>query len=169
MNTSRLSNLLGALALKISDALEDTVKRNAYTATTMSALISIDAHPGDTIDTLSKVLRLSPSGMSRAIARLEQQGLVERHRGKDGRAVFLFSTNRGRKEVQKFLFHRHEIIKPIVENLSETEQTTLLNALEKMLSTIPLDREDARNICRFCDETICHTKGCPVDRDTKDF
>jgi MarR family transcriptional regulator, negative regulator of the multidrug operon emrRAB len=162
MDTSRLSNLLGALALAISDALEDAAERTTHSATTMSALVSIDAHPGDTVDTLSRVLRLSPSGMSRAVDRLEQEGLVERRRGTDGRAVVLFSTDQGKQKVQEFLSHRQTILNPMLEDLSETEQMQLLGALTKMLSDLPNNQEHARNICRLCNETICHIEGCPV-------
>jgi DNA-binding MarR family transcriptional regulator len=162
MNTLRLSNLLGALALTISDALENAAEHTTHSVTTMSALVSIDAHPGDTIDTLSRILRLSPSGMSRAVDRLEQEGLVERRRGTDGRAVVLFSTEQGKQKTQEFLSRRRAILNPLLEHLSEVEQAQLLEALTKIISTLPSGQDHARNICRLCDETTCHVEGCPV-------
>jgi MarR family transcriptional regulator, negative regulator of the multidrug operon emrRAB len=162
MNTSRLSNLLGALALTLADSLIVQAERTSHSSATMSALISIDAHPGETIDALSRVLHLSPSGTSRVIDRLEQEYLVERRRGIDGRTIILFSTLQGKLQVQEFLSNRQSVLKPTLDALSPTEQLQLLQLLEKMLSSLPHNVEQARNICRLCDETTCLIEGCPV-------
>jgi MarR family transcriptional regulator, negative regulator of the multidrug operon emrRAB len=162
MNTSRLSNLLGALALALADSLVTQAEKTIPSSKSMSALISIDAHPGETIDALSRVLKLSPSRTSRVIDRLEQDNWVERHRGKDGRAVILFSTPQGKQQVQEFLLNRYSILQPSLDTLSEAEQLQLLHLLEKMLSNLPQNPEQARNICRLCDEATCHIEECPV-------
>lgn len=164
MNNNRLSNLLAALSLSIADSLENIAESSAYGATTMSALITIDAHPGDTIDTLSRVLNLSPSGMSRAISRLKKEGLVESQRGEDGRAVNLFATAKGQEKAQDFLARRQNSLQSILKSLSQSEQSQLLGCLEKMLIGLPENMDHARNICRFCDESICHQEGCPVEQ-----
>ncbi|MEM8831081.1 MAG: MarR family winged helix-turn-helix transcriptional regulator [Cyanobacteria bacterium P01_G01_bin.19] len=164
MDNYRLSNLLAALSSSIADSLANTAEFSAHSTTTMSALITIDAHPGDTIDKLSRVLKLSPSGMSRAISRLKKDGLVETQKGVDGRTVNLLATAQGKQKVQEFLTLRHTILQSILESLSQSEQSQLLGCLEKILFCLPNDVEHARNICRFCDESICHQEGCPVKR-----
>ena len=163
MENNRLSNLLAALSLSIVDRLESTAESSAYSATTMSALISIDAHPGDTIDALSRVLNLSQSGMSRVITRLKKEGLVESRRGEDGRAVNLFATAEGQAKSQEFLARRQAILQGTLESLSQSEQSQLQGFLEKILFGLPKDMNHARNICRFCDESVCHLEGCPVE------
>ena len=164
MDNNRLSNLLAALSLSIADSLESIAESSAYSATTMSALITIDAHPGDTIDTLSRVLKLSPSGMSRLISRLKKESLVESLRGEDARAVHLYTTAKGQEKAQNFLAHRQTILQNTLKSLSQSEQSQLLGCLEKMLIGLPENQDHARNICRFCDESICHQEGCPVEQ-----
>ena len=164
MENNRLSNLLAALSLSITDRLESIAESSADSATTMSALITIDAHPGDTIDTLSRVLNLSPSGMSRVITRLKKEGLVESRRGEDGRAVNLFATAKGQEKSQEFLARRQVILQGTLESLSLSERSQLLGCLEKILFSLPNDMDHARNICRFCDEFVCHQEGCPIEQ-----
>ena len=82
-------NLLGAMALAVSDrmaeALADRSGRSESAAATLSALDQLLGEPS--IDQLSRVLGLSQSGTVRLVDRLEQDGLVRRGSGEDGRTT----------------------------------------------------------------------------------
>ncbi len=113
---------------------------------------------------MSRVLCLSQSATSRVVDRLELDGLIERRRGADGRTVLLFPTDKGKQQIREILSHRQATLESILSILSTKQQTQLLALLEKILANLPHDQEQARNICRFCDEVVCHRDGCPVGR-----
>ncbi|MBW4636181.1 MAG: MarR family transcriptional regulator [Iphinoe sp. HA4291-MV1] len=166
MTNVRTLNILGAFALSVADDLQGAVvQANDYNTSASAALITLNAHPGETIDLLSKVLELSHSGTVRLVDRLESDGLVERRRGSDGRSAALFVTAKGEQQVRDMLTRREEALREILGALSVQEQTQLTILLEKLLSGLTRSCEHARNICRFCDESVCSNTGnCPVAR-----
>jgi MarR family transcriptional regulator, negative regulator of the multidrug operon emrRAB len=76
---SRDANLLAALALGIADRIRETIEAGAeHGAMASAALNTVGFFPGESIDALSKTLKLSHSGTVRLVDRLAEEGLVER-------------------------------------------------------------------------------------------
>ena len=164
VDRQRLYNLLGALALAVSDEIQQATARIAgHGAAAPSALVRIGTYPGLTIDQLSQVLRLSHSGAVRLIDRLEQDGLVERRTGKDARAVAVFLTESGQQIMQAMLADREQILERLFQGLSEQEQIHFMGIVEKVLASIVTNAEQADYICRLCNEPVCPTALCPVE------
>jgi hypothetical protein len=88
----RTANLLGALALTLTDsvgaALGDEV---GVAGTDAAALITLHNYAeGESLDLLRSALGLSQPGMVRLVDRLERRGLLRRQRAKrDARAISL--------------------------------------------------------------------------------
>src|SRR5436190_300837 len=86
MSSSRTSNLLGALAVGLTDALTEVTERGArHGAAAPAALVTMADEARISIERLSQVLQLSHSGAVRLIDRLSADGLVERQSGRDQR------------------------------------------------------------------------------------
>ncbi|WP_282610104.1 MarR family winged helix-turn-helix transcriptional regulator [Pelagibius sp. Alg239-R121] len=161
-----LTNLLGAFATSVSAGIEQEIsKLGGRSLSHESALVTIRNHPSDSIDVLSKVLGLTHSGAVRLINTLEQEKLVERHRNlDDGRSVVLRLTASGRKRADKVLHAREQVTAKVLDSLTASQQQALGPVLEAALNQITDGEEAARRICRLCDEGVCRSKGCPVER-----
>ena len=96
----RTANLLGALALTLSDRAAAAVQADAgVSRSDAAALVTLRNYAeGEPLDLLRRALALSHPGVVRLADRLQARGLVERHRGdRDGRAVALRLTAAGRR------------------------------------------------------------------------
>ena len=62
---------------------------------TAAAIVVLGYAPGLSVELLRQVLDLSHPGTVRLINRLEEEGLVERRKAADGRAVALHLTRKG--------------------------------------------------------------------------
>src|SRR5689334_16992466 len=90
---ARTGNLLGALALALSDAMTEVTEQCAHHgAAGPGALVSIANYPAISIERLRRVLHLSHSGTVRLIDRLVADDLVARSPGADQRSVSLQLT-----------------------------------------------------------------------------
>lgn len=160
-----ITNLLGAFATTVSTQIEQAVANlGGRSLTHESALVTIRNHPNDTIHVLSKALGLTHSGGVRLINTLEEEGLVERHRSEeDARAVVLRVTTKGRRRADNILQAREQVIEPILTNLTDKQQQSLIPILEASLRELTGSQEGARRICRLCDERTCRPQGCPVE------
>ncbi|UHC82757.1 MarR family transcriptional regulator [Pseudomonas sp. NIBR-H-19] len=164
-NNEYLANLLGAFATTISMRVEHEVSElGGHGLTHESALVAIFNHPNDSIDVLRKVLGITHSGAVRLINTLEQEGLVERHRSeKDARTAVLRVTPEGQQRACKVLQARAQVTTQILETLTTEQQQTLTLLLETALGQLTNDKDDARRICRLCNEKVCRARGCPVE------
>src|SRR5260221_847217 len=110
MSASRTSNLLGALAVALTDALTAVTERGArHGAAGPAALVTIADEPRISIERLRQVLQLSHSGAVRLVDRLAVDGLVERQSGRDQRSVSLLLTTAGREAAAAVLAERHSV------------------------------------------------------------
>src|SRR2546421_11807780 len=120
-------NLLGAMALAVSDrmaeALADRSGRSESAAATLSALDQFLGEPS--IDQLSRVLGLSQSGTVRLVDRLEQDGLVRRGSGEDGRTTTVPLTPAGRRAARRLEAARLEGLEGVLQPLGDGERRTL--------------------------------------------
>ena len=99
----RQANLLGALALVITDQTAEAVAAAAGQSVSAAAALSALHHFLDrpTLDQLRKVLGLTPSGAVRLVDRLADAGLVTRGTGDDGRSRSVVLTEAGKRVAQQ--------------------------------------------------------------------
>ena len=166
--TAYANNLLGALSRALTDrvaaALDTTLGIGGNAA---PALLSVGTRPGESIDQLSRVLRLTHSATVRMVDRLEQRGWVQRDRGGgggggDGRTAALTLTATGRSAFRRLLKARNTAVNRVTGVLGDRENETLRKLLTKMLASLPGDRAEARHICRMCEHGVCVGPRCPV-------
>jgi MarR family transcriptional repressor of emrRAB len=167
VSETRLTNLLGALALAASDLLahegERTVGRSASAP---ACLLTIATRPGISIEALRTILGLSQPATVRLVDRLGADGLVTRNPGPDNRTRALTLTPEGRRRATEALQARHSILGSLLEDLDADDRARLTEMLERLLARLPQSREHARHLCRLCDHPACETPYCPVDRAT---
>lgn len=98
-----------------------------------SVLCVIAAQPGITAREVCAVLSLLPPNLVNLLARLEQQGWIDRQpHPKDRRATGLFATNSGITLSQHALQTALAAERQRLAALSETEQQTLMQLLQKV-------------------------------------
>jgi DNA-binding MarR family transcriptional regulator len=165
MAEERLGNLLGALGVALSDAMQRTVEHAGGSAPTEpAALVTVANHPGEPIEALRRALGLTHSGAVRLVDRLETAGLLVRARAGPGRRLALMLTPAGEAAAGRIAGERMALLTDVVAGLTAAERRTLTVLLEKLLAELTGDRASARRICRLCDEPACERGAdCPVD------
>jgi MarR family transcriptional repressor of emrRAB len=162
----RTANLLGALALTLTDRADAAVRDGAGVAgSDAAALVTLRNYAeGEPLDLLRRALALSHPGVVRVADRLEARGLVERRRSDaDGRAVALRLTPAGRRAADEALAARGEAIAAALGALDARERRALEGMLERMLGAETTDTTASLVICRMCDPDVCgHPGRCPV-------
>jgi DNA-binding MarR family transcriptional regulator len=159
----RTANLLGALALGLSDEIRSASECQASEGGPAPAAVTLIGHvPNLSIDQLRRALGLSHSGAVRLVDRLASDDLVERRPSpQDGRVVALQLTARGERQRDAILSERHASLLTALGRLSPREQSDLDRLLAKLLAAYVRDEGHAYQVCRLCDERTC-TK-CPVE------
>jgi MarR family transcriptional repressor of emrRAB len=162
----RTANLLGALALTLTDRADAALRNGAGVAgSDAAALVTLRNYAeGEPLDLLRSALGLSHPGVVRLADRLQTRGLVVRERsGRDGRAVALRLTPAGRRVADDALAARAEAIAAALGALGRAERRALGPMLERMLGAQTTDRVASLVICRLCDPDVCgHPGRCPV-------
>lgn len=160
----RTANLLGVVGLAVADRIEETAREILNrSGETPAALVVIGYGFGPSNDQLRRILGLSHPGTVRLVDRLVADGLVERHRGQDKRAIALYLTSTGKSLRRKLLKGRLAAIKPFLLPLNEAEQTALAALLQKLLSSMETTDLDRQALCRLCDDSVC--TDCPIPAD----
>jgi MarR family transcriptional regulator, negative regulator of the multidrug operon emrRAB len=164
--TDKTANLLGAVGLAVADRIE-AAARDAlnHAGETPAALVVIGYGLGPSNEELRRILRLSHSGSVRLVDRLVDDGLVERRRGRDNRAIALYLTNNGTALREELLRERLALLRPLLEPLTSQEQAVLGALLSKMLTALGQTDADRCTICRLCDDSVCID--CPIPADFK--
>lgn len=159
--TARTTNLLGALALGLADAVDAVARDQAREGGPAGAALCVVAHePGLSIEQLRRALGLSHPGAVRLIDRLAAEGSVERRATRDKRAVALHLTASGARRVRTILGERRRALAAALTPLSPRERGVLDRLLAKMLRALPRSDAHALAICRFCEGDACNP--CPV-------
>ena len=162
----RLANLLGALALAVTDrtaaALATSSDQSPSAAAALSALHHFLDRP--TLDQLRRVLGLTPSGAVRLVDRLSEAGLVTRGPGGDGRSRSVMLTERGRAVATELSDARAATLSAVLDDLSPGDRETLHALLGQVMANLVRDKEGGAWICRLCDLQACgRTAGhCPT-------
>jgi len=131
----RQANVLGALALVISDRVDDAVTERSGVSSTAAVALSALYHFLDrpTIDLLRQVLGLTSSGAVRLVDRLVEAGYVERRPGEDRRSTAVTLTRKGRRVAERVAQARESVLGTALSQLSP-EERDCLDALMAKLS-----------------------------------
>ena len=161
------ANLLGAVALAVSDTIHETAREIvSHSGETPAALVVIGYGTGPSNDSLRRVLGLSHPGTVRLVDRLVKDGLVERRQGEDRRAVALHLTPKGSALREELLSGRLAAVRPFVEVLPEAERAALRDTLRAMLSALDPSDAERQTLCRMCDGRVC--TDCPIPADFRE-
>jgi MarR family transcriptional repressor of emrRAB len=173
----RTANLLGALALVVTDRIieqiDDASGQSESAATALAAMHSFLDRP--TIDQLRRVLGLTSSGAVRLVDRLEAAGLVARGAGDDARATLLSLTPAGRRAAQRIVAARATVLVDALSVLSRSERQELEDLLSRVIVRFVRGPDErpavAAWMCRLCDTSACgHDTGeCQVTRTARDL
>jgi DNA-binding MarR family transcriptional regulator len=165
------ANLLGALALAVSDRVAeagaDRSGRSESAAAALSALDQFLGHPS--IDQLAQVLGLSQSGTVRLVDRLEGDGLVQRGAGEDGRITTVSLTPAGHRAAHRLEAARLEVLDGVLEPLTVSERRSFSALLGRILVGMMREPGATRWICRLCDLSACGRPAghCPLEREAR--
>ncbi len=101
-----------------------------YSPTEARLLWELAHRESPTASQLARNLGLDPAYLSRALVRLAEKGIVERHRSDvDGRQLLLSLTERGRKEFEELNRRSDEEITELLGELPEAVQKKLIAAM----------------------------------------
>ncbi|WP_407050942.1 MarR family winged helix-turn-helix transcriptional regulator [Methyloraptor flagellatus] len=159
----RTANLLGALALEVTQRAEQSAKRHPNeTLSSSAALNVIGFYDGCSNNTLAQALGLSHTATVRLVDKLEAAGLVTSETGTDRRSVALKLTTSGRERARDIVAERCRQICDVLDMLPEADLQHLERITETLLRGMVDAAGDADHICRLCDETVCVPDRCPV-------
>ena len=160
----RTANLLGVVSLAVAERIEEAGRDIlSHSGETPAAVVVIGYGLGPSNDQLRRILGLSHPGTVRLVDRLVADGLVERRKGQDKRAISLHLTERGQTLREKLLKGRLAAIRPLLAPLTRTEQETLASLLHRMLTSMETTDQERCNLCRLCDDRVC--ADCPIPAD----
>ncbi len=157
----RTTNLLGALALAVTDRIQSGMQHAFNRSGEMAAAIVVLGYaPGLSVEILRQVLARSHPGTVRLVDRLEEDGLVERRKASDGRAVALHLTRKGAKLRKQLMDRRLDTLEAALEGLTVNERRVLGGLLAKVLTNLPETEMAKHRICRLCAVDVC--SDCPI-------
>jgi DNA-binding MarR family transcriptional regulator len=153
----RQANLLGALALVITDQTAQAVAAAAGQSISAAAALSALHHFLDrpTLDQLRKVLGLTPSGAVRLVDRLADAGLVTRGAGDDRRSRSVTLTEAGEWVAERITATRAALLIDALVGLSSAERQTLHALMGRVMANIVHSKDGGAWICRLCDLDAC--------------
>ncbi|MGQ0616553.1 MAG: MarR family winged helix-turn-helix transcriptional regulator [Acidimicrobiia bacterium] len=155
----RLSALVTVVDDRVRAAIEEA---SGFTGAAPDALMTIGLAPGLRVEDLALMLRVSHSGAVRALDRLAEAGLVDRHvSGTDRRAVEVRLTALGRRRRQLVIDARNRVIDGIVALLHPEGQDALGGIVDEILGRLSPELAD-HSLCRLCDPDDC-AEQCPVE------
>jgi MarR family transcriptional repressor of emrRAB len=164
VDDARLANLLGVTALAAVDRLKPPVDVEVgHGGGAAGALVHLNAWPGESVESLRRVLGISQPATVRIVNRLVADGLIERRPGPDKRTVALVPTAAGRAAAERVLAARTAALQDFLAPLDAGERAQLLPLLERLAGSLANDREGAVRVCRLCDRDACYgTAPCPM-------
>lgn len=174
---ARLANLLGAVALGLTDAaVADVAAQADLDTTSATALVAmLDLARSGSVQRLSRLVGISHSGAVRMVNRLADAGFVERRAGPDGRTITVALTRRGHNVARRLREARHAAVVAALSSLSDRERRQLTGICERLVAGLTTSRLGARAegrpptggaLCRMCDPVACgRSEGaCPAAR-----
>jgi DNA-binding MarR family transcriptional regulator len=162
VQSSTITNVLGAFAQAIVDAVETGVESTDLSPASAAALVHLSKYEGARISELRVPLELSHPGCVRLVDRLEVLRLVTRGAADDGRAVALHLTARGSAAARSTLRRRGEALESVLSALTARERAELGRLAAKVLTRLVRSEPQALQTCRLCDYAACPDDVCPV-------
>lgn len=161
---ARAGNLLGALAIGLTDRLQrETEAAAGRSGGRAAALATLAQWPGDTIEDLSHTLGLTHSATVRVIDGLVADGFATREHLGGGPAVRPRLTEAGEAQARRVLAARSEALRWLVSDLSDEEVTQVTGIVERLLERLTTDFNAGDLICRLCELDVCPQDRCPVE------
>jgi DNA-binding MarR family transcriptional regulator len=160
-----LRNVLGALAVAVTDLLAEDAQASGYNPAEHAAVILVGTVHGLSQEDLQRRLGLSQPGTTRLVDRLAGRGLLMRAPGPDRRTNALRLTALGVREAEQALARRHELLGPLTAGLSGTEQQAAAALIDQLLAALVRSGSSPWRICRECDQAGCEAGrcACPVE------
>jgi DNA-binding MarR family transcriptional regulator len=154
-----LANVLGALALVVTDEMTRTATaatRDAASVTDAATLSALAQFlDGATLDRVHQVLGLTPSGAVRLVDRLEGAGLVAREAGPDRRSRAVRLTTTGREAAAGIGAARSAYLAGLVDGLRADEVDALRGLLATVMAGVVQTKSGGAWTCRLCDLVAC--------------
>ncbi len=163
----RVANLLGALALAVSDGIREATQQQAggLARPEPAALVTLNHYPGQSVGALARTLGLTHSGAVRLADRLVAAGLARRVSEGPGRTLALHLTESGQLAASRVLVRRQAAVQQLVSGLEPDQVAALEQLVGRLLAALTTDRASAHRLCRLCDEPLCERDvRCPVDQ-----
>lgn len=153
---AQTANLLGALALVLTDQTSGTLAVTGFSGSAAAALCALHQFlDRPSLDRLRQVLGLTPSGAVRLVDRMAEAGLVTRSPGTDGRSRSVVLTEAGRREAERIQQLRAATLAAPLAGLSAADQNVLHALLGRVLAGVVADKDGGAWICRLCDLRAC--------------
>jgi MarR family transcriptional repressor of emrRAB len=164
VDTQRDSNLLGALALALSDDMQAAVRRQTgLSPTACAVLATLGPYPHQTIGEVAQVMGVTHSVAVRVVDELVRGGLLARAAGEDRRQVKLQLTPEGTAMREAIMAARNSVLNAALDVLTAEERQRLEAMVSAMLVKVTASRAKADHLCRLCDEYVCTRDTCPVE------
>lgn len=163
-DVGRTSNLLGATALAISDAMLATATQAAgASASGAAALVTLlSAEPGMSVTELGRRIGLTQPAAARMVDSLQNDQLVRRRPG-PGKSVRVRLSAKGKRAARRLLAARADPLAELVSTLDERSQQQLAELLPTLLARLQADVGNPDLLCRLCDRAACtRDAACPV-------
>lgn len=159
------ANVLGAVALAMTDRLSEAAGMPMSDAAALSALRHVLDSPS--INVLGTVLGISHSGAVRLVDRLAAAGHVTRAPGPDGRTTAVTLTAAGADAATRVSTARMAVLGAALARLRPEDLTVLDRILGDLAVAMMRGPGATRWICRLCDTGACgrYTGGCPIGRE----
>jgi DNA-binding MarR family transcriptional regulator len=140
----RFAELLSGIAREITLRQASEVCCGDLTLEQFQTLRAVSASDQLTIGSLSAVLRVDLSTMSRNVTVLERNGYLLRSRSnEDGRIVHVGITAEGRRALETLSCDERDILEDVYERVPPVERPKIVKALEVLRTCL----EDAGDAC----------------------
>jgi MarR family transcriptional regulator, negative regulator of the multidrug operon emrRAB len=161
----QLTNLLGALALAVTDAQSREMQAaSGLSGSAVAALVTLGECPGLSVAGLAGIVGLTHSATVRLVDDLGRRGLVLREPGADRRSVGVGLTAEGEAMRVRVMAARAAVLGRAMDGLGGAEREVFARGVVGMLERLTTSRAAADHICRLCDEEACGRDDCPVER-----
>jgi MarR family transcriptional regulator, organic hydroperoxide resistance regulator len=143
----RFAELLSGVAREITLRQASEVCCGDLTLEQFQTLRAVSASDQLTIGSLSAVLRVDLSTMSRNVTVLERNGYLLRSRSsEDGRVVYVGITAKGKRALETLRCDERDVLEGVYERLPPAERPKVVKALE-VLRTCLEEAENAEPAC----------------------
>jgi DNA-binding MarR family transcriptional regulator len=145
---TRFAELLSQVAREITRRQASEVCCGDLTLEQFRTLRAVSATDRSSIGSLSLVLRVDLSTMSRNVTLLERNGYLSRaRRADDGRVVEVKLTSRGKRALETLRCDERDVFLDAYQRLPVATRTTVVRALETLSGCLDAGGDSARACC----------------------